>query len=75
MPEILYQLHTADHAILLSSAELAALDLVVGATITERELRHRVMRLPTLSRIQAIHAMLDQEEAGAVLTVDYWSRT
>jgi hypothetical protein len=70
----MYQLRAGDGWMLVRASDVLALDLVSGIEIDERSLRRRLERLAHSSVAQAIHAMLDQEEPGVIITVQPWKR-
>ena len=70
--EPLYQLRAVDGWMLISASDVAALGLIDGAVIDERGLRGRLARLGNRSIAEAIHALLDQEEPGFVISVQVW---
>jgi hypothetical protein len=72
MSEPMYKLRAVDGWMLITASDISALDLVSGMAIDERDLRRRLNRLANLSVAQAIHAMLDQEEPGVIITVQPW---
>ena len=72
MSEPMYQLRAVDGWMLITASDAWALDLVSGIEIDERSLRRRLNRLANSSLAQAIHAMLDQEEPGVVITIQPW---
>ena len=72
MTEPIYQLRAVDGWMLITANDVSTLGLVSGTEIDERSLRRRLDRLADSSLAQALHAMLDQEEPGVIVTIEPW---
>lgn len=70
MNEQRYRLSTQHSWMVLSPDDIALLELNDGDSIDEPALRRRLRRVDNPSLVQALHAMLDEEEAGVTITIN-----
>jgi hypothetical protein len=75
MANRIYQLRAGAGLALISAQDLACLELASGASIGEALLRRRIDQLPDRSLREAIHAMLDQEETGVIVSVQSYGES